>query len=105
MFLPQRLFSLTDSVMGSRVAVTAFKKHPKIAGNIVIIQHRLYAKYWNNKTADLLRAYATFWSKAANEVDRPLILIFFNVIFDSATPVTAPAEALLRLRRLSDRWG
>jgi hypothetical protein len=75
------------------------KKHPKIAGNIVIIQHRLYAKYWNNKTAGLLRDYAAFWSKAADEVERPLILIFFNVIFDSATPPTVPINALKALAK------
>ena len=74
------------------------KKHPKIAGNIVIIQHRLYAKYWNDKTPGLLRDYVAFWSKAADAVERPLFLIFFNLIFEeSFLPDAAPIAALTAL--------
>jgi hypothetical protein len=66
------------------------KKHPKVAGNIVLIQHRLYTKYWNDKTPGLLRDYIAFWSKAADEVERPLFLIFFNVIFGQQCDPDSP---------------
>jgi hypothetical protein len=71
------------------------KKHPKIARGIVFIQHRLYAKHWNDKTTGLLRDYVAFWSKAANDEERPLFLIFFNVIFEEAIAPDAPLLAAL----------
>jgi len=71
------------------------KKHAKMAGGIIVIQHRLYAKYWNEKTPALLREYVAFWSKAANEEERPLFLIFFNVIFDETISADSPQLAAL----------
>jgi hypothetical protein len=68
----------------------SLKKHPKLADNVVIIQHRLYAKYWNDKAPGLLRDYISFWSKAADERERPLIMIFFNVIFEGSAGSEAP---------------
>jgi hypothetical protein len=66
------------------------KKHPRIARGVVIIQHRLYAKHWNDKTPGLLRDYVAFWSKAADDKDRPLFLIFFHVIFEDGAPAEVP---------------
>lgn len=66
------------------------KKHPKVAGSVVVIQHRLYAKHWNANMTALLKEYVGFWSKAADEAERPLFLVFFNVIFSEGCRPDAP---------------
>ena len=93
-YLTAKLAWQFDSKLKGDAAL--IKKHPKIAGNIVVIQHRLYAKYWNDKTPGLLRDYIAFWSKAADADERPLFLIFFNLIFEGNVDPAAPEIAALR---------
>ena len=95
-FLISKLTSKIDVKL--KPDATLIKKHPKFAGNIILIQHRLYARFWNDKTPGLLRDYITFWSKAADEADRPMFLIFFNVIFaESCNPDGPELKALAAL--------
>jgi hypothetical protein len=92
-YLTAKLAWQIDSKLKADAAL--MKRHPKIKENILIIQHRLYGKYWNDKTPGLLRDYISFWSKAADADVRPLIMIFFNVIFDSDISKEAPEFASL----------
>jgi hypothetical protein len=75
------------------------KQHPKLAGRIVIVEHTLYAKWWNEAMVALLADYLHFWSAPVPAVDRPArFLIFFHVVF----PVDSePAPILAALDKLA----
>lgn len=80
----------------------AIKQHPKLAGRIVMIEHTLYAKWWNDAMAALLKEYVRFWSAPAAASDRPArFLIFFHVVFPAGMDEAASKAILNSLDGLA----
>jgi serine/threonine protein kinase len=54
---------------------------------LVAIQHRIYAKHWDELTERLIHWYLTYWGEVSNSFSEPQFLIFLNIIYpkDEAT--------------------
>ncbi len=76
------------------------KEHP-----MVIVSHDLQAERWNRHFPRLIAWYVReYWSKLAHREDVPLFLVFFNIIYPTASELNPLERLYWRLfRRLAIR--
>lgn len=48
---------------------------------LIAIQHRIYARHWDESTRKLIHWYLTYWSGVSNHFTGPQFLIFLNIIY------------------------
>lgn len=67
----------------------------RYADAVVVIEHNVLKDNWDRHTRKLLNWYLNYWDEVRGNVDIPLCMIFFNIIY----PASQPSDSLLRRAR------
>ena len=79
--LDQLAYTLKKFHAAGGATAAEMKVDTKLAGRLLLVEHVVYAKYWNDAMAALLKAYVQFWARAEPAPPGPRLIVFFQIVF------------------------
>jgi hypothetical protein len=85
--LDQLAYTVKKFHGGSARNATEIPGDSKLANRLLLIEHGVYGKYWNDAMIALLKAYAQFWAASPPKQAGPRLVIFFHIIYPAKDPL------------------